>query len=452
MKEFFIYFHLDEYGRDSIVASALRRYGKEINCNIQFGNKRTAFITNKLNKFDALIFPSIYHYRFYFPDKNNLPENVFILPTEAVGTSTGIVRKMQNKYFGPDYNEFSEWHSSINSYLLWGEDHLLGIKGINSKYAEKSFVVGHPRLSKFCIPPQKNNTFIKNDKGSSKAKVNVGLISRFGVLNPFDNRSNLETLFKGMRFRFPNLAKFENSPEQIDIEDNFYTELIDMKIFLILMLSLDPKKYQFNIRPYPRENYLIWEDFAKKNNISCKVSKWYHPFSYWISQVDIVIGPPSTSFYDLLYQDISPICIDKIISKRKDHLFAESDDNNRILEFICRPKSIDELIYIIKENKSYSAKKGFEEIIKSQTAPTNNGDPIENVLHVIRERSFINEKKLNRRLSYRLHFLFVILWNYISRLKNPFIKDQGSTAFLTLRKIIWINKLSYYVSRGLKLK
>ena len=290
---------------------------------------------------------------------------------------------MQNKYFGTDYNEFLEWHSSINSYLLWGEDHLLGIKSINSKYVEKSFVVGHPRLSKFCIPPQKNNTFIKNNKVSRKGKVNIGLISRFGVVNPFDNRSNLETLFKGMRFRNPNQAKFENSPEQIDIEDNFYTELIDMKIFLILMLSLDPKKYQFNIRPYPRENYLIWEDFAKKNNISCKVSKWYHPFSYWINQVDIVIGPPSTSFYDLLYQNISPICIDKIISKRKNHLFTESDDNNRILEFICRPKSIDELISIIKENKSYKAQEGFEEIIKSQTAPKINGDPIENVLHVM---------------------------------------------------------------------
>lgn len=452
MKKLYIYFHLDEYGRDSIVASALRRYGKRIGCNVQFGNKRTAFITNKLNIFDALIFPSIYHYRLYFPDKSNLPKNVFILPTEAVGTSTGIVRKMQYKYFGSDYIEFSNWHSSINAYLLWGSDHLLGIKSINSKYAEKSFVVGHPRLSKFCIPPQKKKIFEKNTIKQNKAKINIGLVSRFGVANPFDNRSNVQTLFKGMRFKNPNHAHFENTPENIDIEDNFYTELIDMKIFLILMLSLDSDKYQFNLRPYPRENYLVWEKFAKENNINCQVSKWYHPFSYWIRQVDIVISPPSTSFYDLLYQNISPISIDKIISKRKDHLCKESDDNNRILDFICRPKSIDDLISIIKENKSFKAQEGFEGILKSQTAPTLNGDPIQNIFNVIRRRSLINQKQINRRLIYNFHFLFMILWNYMSRIKNPFIKDQGSTAFLTLKKISWINNLSYNVSRGLRLK
>ena len=58
--------------------------------------------------------------------------------------------------------------------------------------------------------------------------------------------------------------KWENSPSKLDAEDIIYLELLDFRIFLEIIRSLDKNKFEFQIRPHPRENPNEWKEFIKK--------------------------------------------------------------------------------------------------------------------------------------------------------------------------------------------
>ena len=62
-----ILFHIDELARDSIVASALKREGIKKNINVYFTTKKLARFLKILNPFDAIILPSLEHFKFFFP-------------------------------------------------------------------------------------------------------------------------------------------------------------------------------------------------------------------------------------------------------------------------------------------------------------------------------------------------------------------------------------------------
>ena len=59
-----ILFHIDELARDSIVASALKREGIKQDINVYFTTKKQSKILRILNPFDAIILPSLEHFKF----------------------------------------------------------------------------------------------------------------------------------------------------------------------------------------------------------------------------------------------------------------------------------------------------------------------------------------------------------------------------------------------------
>lgn len=436
-----ILFHIDELARDSIVASALKREGIKQDINVYFTTKKQSKILRILNPFDAIILPSLEHFKFFFPNKQFIPNNVFILPTEAVGQSTGNLRRMQAKYLGNDAHKSSPWHKAVKAFLLWGRVHKEGLVKQEENYKNKSFVVGHPRLSKFCIAKKK----IKEDK----RKQIIGFISRFNAINTFDKRSNLQCMYNNMRiFDSP---KWENSPSKLDAEDIIYLELLDFRIFLEIIRSLDKNKFEFQIRPHPRENPNEWKEFIKNNNLQIKISPWYHPFTYWISDLDYIICPPSTSIYDMLNQDYIPICIDKILKKRKNHILTESDDNNQILEYVYRPNNIGELINKVSKKKKIPIDLNYKNILDGQTKPSKkNSDSIINILKTISSQTN-SYKSSNKFFVNTMIFLFLFLsisFSYISLIKNFKKKEYGSTFNLTFKKLRWIKNLSYNLNNS----
>ncbi len=430
-----ILYHIDELGRDAIVASALKRFGKKRKIKIFYCNKKVKKVIRNFNFYDAIILPSIPHYKFYFPDPKNLPKNIFILPTEAVGQSTGRLRRIQAKYFGIDYKRDEAWHKSVKAYLLWGKDHKNNIIKLNPEYSSKCYVVGHPRISKYTTV--QNSIKVNQNRNIKK----IGLVCRFGAINPYDNRNNLNLIFKNMRFFNQKVPKFENTPKTLDAEDLSYTELIDLRIFLTLIFSLDAKKFKIFIKPHPRENADNWKKFFKENNIKIEIEHKFTPFSLWLNKVDLIVSPPSTSFYEILRGNKKLICIDKVISKRKNHILKESDDNNQILEYICRPKSISELIYLVKNDKKIKLKKGYLNIVKGQTYSINKKDSIENIIEIISLQTKVKRKKIIF-MKKIINLIFVQIINELSALKNIHREEQGSVFSLTIRKIYWINRLS----------
>lgn len=433
-----VYFHIDELARDAVVASGLKKELRNVGGRLVYGNRLTTYhLLRHLNIFDAIILPSLHHYTTAFPNPQQLPKNVFILPTEAIGQATGTLRRIYGKYFGDNYEKNKPWHQSIAGYLLWGYAHINAFKAYYPEYIPKCRIVGHPRLSKSCIKSM-NNT--------AKQKPVVGFVSRFGGLNPYDGRTNFEAIRGGMKSTVADSPIYENSPDK-DVEDVFYTEVLDFRIMWQLIMSLDPNRYEISIRPHPRENRQGWLNLSRKSDIKINITPWDEPFTHWLHGVDVVVTPPSTSLYDIFYLGKAAIVISDIVQSRSNHTLTESDDNNQILEGVCRPKSIQEALSIIDSGKIFFNK----EIVSLRLLEQVGSDIAENsTTNIIRAISDIgslgNHGKVNvkKRVFSYIFISATILLSYLRSFKGLLARRviQGCNFDLTLHKMKWINRLT----------
>ena len=369
-----VYFHIDEVARDSIVASDLKQEITKIGGRLVYGNRfSTAHILKYINVFDVVILPSLQHYVSAFPDATNLPDNIFILQTEAVGQATGTLRRMHAKYFGNDPEICRPWHRCVAGFLLWGPAHVDAFKNDYSEYLPRVRVVGHPRFA---------SAYKKTKVEYSRKKKRIGFVSRFNLLMPFDSRTPFMTVKFGMKSGKDIHPKYENSPDR-NIEDLFYTEVIDIRVMLEVIMLLDKNKYDICVRPHPRENRMGWIDLARKINVDMTISQWDEPFSHWLEDVDLVVTPPSTSLYDIYYGGKQAIVIDQIVPKRADHILTESDDKNQILDGMCRPKSIEELLNIIDSGSIPNDQKIINKCLGEQVAADMACESIRSIVKVL---------------------------------------------------------------------
>ena len=152
-----VYFHIDEVARDAVVASALREELKKVGGKLIYGNRRTTRKLRYFNIFDVVILPGLDFYKLAYPDQNHLPNNIVILPAEAVGEATAQLR-MNVKYFGTDIEACEPWHKTIAMFLLWGFNHIKPFQEYYPAYLDKCKVVGHPRLADACIAPNRTKS------------------------------------------------------------------------------------------------------------------------------------------------------------------------------------------------------------------------------------------------------------------------------------------------------
>ena len=433
-----VYFHIDELARDAVVASALK---KELECTggrLIYGNR---FITSQMlrhfNAFDAIILPALSHYQDAFPNSRNLPKNIFILQTEAVGQATGMLRRLNAKYFGNNAEECEPWHQSVAGFLLWGYSHLNPFHQCYPAYLPKCKVVGHPRLSRSCR---------KSDHSPGNQKPVIGFVSRFSLLNSYDNRMPFEGIHDAMKFGKPIQPRYENSPDK-DIEDIFYTEVIDFRIMLEVMLSLDSEQYELTVRVHPRENRQGWEKLIKRLKIKISISPWDEPFGHWLQEVDFIVTPPSTSLYDIFFHGMAPIVTNNIVSSRTNHILTESDDNNQILEGAYCPVSVADIVATIESGKVPFDKEIIEQRLMEQVAKDIADNSISNILIALIEISppTIPAKVAVSQKLFCLVFLALSL--FLSHLRHLKRKLSGhaeqSVGFdLTMQRINWINRLT----------
>jgi hypothetical protein len=430
-----IYFHIDEVSRDTIVASALRDELKKIGGKLIYGNRMTLSFLRYFNIFDAVILPSILHYMAAFPDPDKLPDNIVILPSESVGQATGQLRRINAKYFGNNMETCTPWHQTVAQYLLWGFDHIRPFQEYYPSYLDKCKVVGHPRLADVCLGSARTKT---------SSKPVIGFVSRFSVLNDFYSRLNFTNINAGMKVKGVVQPMFENSGDR-DIEDRIYTEVIDFRVLLQVMLALDPEMYTLSIRVHPRENRKNWSRFIKEQGIDAVVSKWDDPFSQWLNEVDIIVSPPSTSFYDMLSRDIHPICIRDVVLRRMNHVLTESDDYNQILDYVYCPKSFDEIIETIKSGKVPDMSEGVEGILEGQAGLSIAKNSISNIVAaLVGLPKKTPPANAGLRCLLPLVIVAVVAVSYLKSWWNNIFRngDQGSTFMFTLRRLKMINNLA----------
>lgn len=433
-----IYFAIDELARDSVVAAGLKKDAKKMGHTLIFGNRlMTHNMLRYFNNFDAVILPSLVHFQDVFRDVNNLPDNVFILQTEAIGQATGRIRRIHGKYFGDEPEKCTPWHKAVAGYLLWGHSHKRPFEELYPQYLDKVKVVGHPRLSDSCKRPK---------YAKKEGKPVIGFVSRFGLFSPWDGRSTLMSVYGGMRYGKASFPLYENSGD-MDVEDTYFTAAVDCRLFLQLMMMIDKNKYQINVRPHPRESRKSWEDISTKLDLGIEVSKWDEPFVHWLHTVDYFISPPSTSFYDLFYHKKSPILIDEIVKRRKNHILIESDDNNQILEGCHRPSTCEDVLSIIEKGDVPFKSEIIEKNLYEQVGADIAGQSTTNIINFIVEKTSMESGKFLKIKKMAMCNLFLFLGVFLSHIR--WIKGtfqgriiQGANFDMTIGRYIWISKIN----------
>lgn len=430
-----IYFHIDELARDAVVAAALKKELKNRGGKLVYGNRFTTdYLLRHGNIFDAVILPSLLHFYGAFPDANALPDNVFILQTEAIGQATGTLKRLNGKYFGADPIKYQAWHKAVRGYLLWGPAHLNSFHEFHPEYLSKCKVVGHPRLSDMC-------------RGSRKVGADdrpaVGFVSRFNLLSPFDGRIPYESIASSMHFSPHTRAIYEGSPGK-DVEDMFYTEVIDFRIMLQIMMTINPARYRLAVRPHPREDRRGWQRIARKLGLNIIVSDWDKPFSHWLNEVDFIITPPSTGLYDIFFHGRRPIVIDRVVATRADHILAQSDDRNQILEGICRPGSVEEVIRLLESGDIPPPPESVHLRLQEQVGSDIASRSTANILDAIAEFTAGSppvRRKVGALAAWHLAVTFLSeLREFKARVQRRV--EQGASFNLTLRRSTWIDQLS----------
>ena len=217
----------------------------------------------------------------------------------------------------------------------------------------------------------------------------------------------------------------------LDIEDTYYNYVSDLRIFLEIILQLNNNnKYKLYLRTHPRENKDNWVKLIKKYKLNIELTKSEVPFAHWLSDKDLVISPPSTTFYDCFVNNSKIISVENINKFRRKHVLQVSDDNNPINNFVQKPNSIKSLLRIIDNVKRKKLtkninlnKKELKELLLKDLNYPYSLNSIQEIVNIILKYR-INFKRSSEFKYFIIHQIFKIV-----------IIFYKSYRFLTLKKI-----------------
>ncbi len=354
LKKRVILFHIDEEARDTLVAKSLVTVSKNKNQLMIFSSR----LTSKLYKFfridnflDSIIIPKPYFVDLY---TRNYKKRVFsLLPTEALGhisySKGGILDHFVP--FGPnaDQKKIENISNVIHLHFLWGKDVEKSVRELTPIKKSKLFTVGHPRYFNHDSSKSKK----KPSNISKDRKLRIGFSSRFDSLNSYNFRQNsslIETIiFNESCMKWLRKEEIEAG---IGIKERLYKDIQDLRnMFLIIEALEENSLVDILFRPHPREDIYNWKNIAKRSN--SKKIKWClditkQSFTSWLNEIDIIVSPPSTTFYDCMFLGVYPISTANLVKGRSKLLNYHWDDTNKINSFINCPYSIKELLNLIK--------------------------------------------------------------------------------------------------------
>lgn len=436
-----IYFHIDELARDAVVAANLERVLKPQGVRVIFGNRRLSRLIQRLNtfrNFHLYVFPGIDSFKTFVPDLTKFAAPVIILPTEGIESSIISSKHLSTRHLGADPQEHVPWIDRVSAFCSWGPSLLNMFEAEAPELLPRCHVVGHPRHDRRC---QGNSS----TPYQPSEKIRVGLISRFPKFNVFDRRGMLQTVHVSRTERHRSLYL---SPGR-EIEDQIYTEAIDLRVFFDLIQSLDPNVYELSLRVHPREDRTSWEELVAHHNLPVTLAPWDQPFMHWLKQVDHVVGPSSTSFYDCFVAGKFPISIQDISSTRGEHLIEGSEDNNPIYDHVSRPKSMEELLEILSVKPETQFPPISEEVLKLLKQQTNYPDSANSIdafsdvcLQVLESSSSSNKFGIINRFGFEIISMALTGLIHLSRTLLRRGPEQSSSFLLTRKRKSFIRKLA----------
>jgi hypothetical protein len=169
----------------------------------------------------------------------------------------------------------------------------------------------------------------------------------------------------------------------------------------------------------------------KNCNLDVEISNEKMPISDCILKVDYVIGPPSTSFYDTLMLGKTPISIGNLDSRRQASVGELWEDNNRLMPFIFKPDSVEDLIDFINNGKTTKLNKEIDSILEEEADFPKCADSLDKICEICLE-SVVNPK--NKKITLFLFLISRQVFFKIWRLKSRINKRRENSAMFILGK------------------
>ena len=136
--------------------------------------------------------------------------------------------------------------------------------------------------------------------------------------------------------------------------------------------------------------------------------------------------------------------IDRVVTTRADHVLAQSDDRNQILEGICRPNSVEEVIRLLESGDIPPPPESVRERLQEQVGAEIASKSIENILDAIAEFTVGNppvRRKTGALICWQLAVTILSeLKDFKARVQRR--TEQGASFNLTLKRSAWIDRLS----------
>jgi len=418
-----VYFFIDELNRDSITAKKLKERLNKKKHHIFYGSRTTInFLKYFHSFFDVIVIPRPSFLTQHFGDAwLKWKTKIVTLPTESIGI------RAENPYYSAtvtlekEYMESNKKYANkIDLFAFWGTMQLKALQKYAPQLKKKFLLIGHPRYDSFNL---------ENCKKVSKKKI-IGIITRATAINDYHNRSIIDFFSYDLEkkekkiFHKKKLILKRNNLEQAVIQ-----QMLDIKNTIKIIKILHEENFKFIIREHPKEQDNQWKKILTKisNNIQFHDKKL--PIADFFGKIDYLIGPPSTSFYEAFLFKVVPISICSLNKERKLFVAELSEDNNKLMKEIFKPKSIKEIFYYINKNKIFKINKKVINILKNELDYPNCTNSLEKL--VLKMEILTKKSKNFFYLScfYRFYCeIYFLLWS----LKNYFIKRKSHSSYFPL--------------------
>lgn len=339
MKNFIVYFHIDELFRDAIVASALRNEVRKRGGRLVYGSRLSHSIAKHFPRlFDAIILPRPANFDFGC-------DNAYVLYTEGVGRmcESDDINYVLFNFLGSSYLSGDSCEvDQVKKIFLWNS---LAYDAISSKVPElqhKLALVGHPRLDRRCIT-----------SSLTSLEDSVGVITRQPLLHDYNSQSTSLGIAKHCLYQ---KILFTNKTSGIQLEDpnNYLNEIGNQSLDLFCLLQtithLSHSGIRCEVRIHPREDHTEWQKIQKymlSQGVHFSICPRAIPFLHWAQSKTCLVGPASTSFLELLTLGIKVFSISRIDPRKRYNKYSE--ESQSFLTYVESPQTLSELVSSIRQ-------------------------------------------------------------------------------------------------------
>ena len=300
-------------------------------------------------------------------------------------------------------------------------------------------VVVHPRHDHSCLESQ--------GKKQSCPKA-IGVITRAGALNDYFGRSGLDgyrTLFDDhFRYEYFNRETGEKLPSKrpaITPGDAIVVQAIDVESTLKVISALEKTGHNISVRIHPKENFDAWKGLLRNSKLNAEVSSPSQPITSWLNNVDYLIGPPSTSYYDAVMLGVTPISISNLDSRRSQFVGELWEDNNHLMAQVFTPKTITELVDYVTAGKENFGNREILNVLEDEASFPNCETSLDKLVSICIDMvPVFSNREIHLAMFKSLRYVFFKVW----RVKNWICRREENSAMFAMgkRETCFIDNLS----------